>query len=98
MQPNYVIHDSLQDLLLRQPWRRDLSHIPSLPQGLLFVEVEASVTKPERLDIASTNTFKFVFTSNNMARPIKRVLPTTEEEAQRAYECCQAADKLIPLL
>ena len=65
-------------------------------QGLLFVEVEASVTKPERLEIANTNTFTFVFAARNMSRPIKRVLPTTEEEAVRSFGCFQAASKIIP--
>lgn len=67
-------------------------------KGLLFVEVEASVTKPERLEIANTNTFTFVFAARNMSRPIKRVLPTTEEEAIKSYECSQAVIKIIPTL
>ena len=70
-----------------------------MQQGLLFVEVEATVTKPEKLEINTTNTFLFVFLSRDMpGGPIKRVLPTTEEEALRAYECGLAAAKLVPTL
>ncbi len=73
--------------------------VPTTTQSLLFVEVEASVAKPERMEIDTTNTFTFVFevlSSDAMQqqRPVKRVLPTTEEEALRSYECRCAAEGL----
>ena len=55
--------------------------------------------KPEKLEINNTNTFMFVFASHGMSRgPIKRVLPTTEEEALKSFECAQAAAKIAPKL
>ncbi len=50
--------------------------------------------KPEKLLVAVTNTFVFVFSlapSVEGGRPLKRVLPTCDEEALRAWRCHEAA-------
>lgn len=77
------------------------------------MDVEASVSKPEKVDSNTTNTFSFVFevdasapaeagaassagqrpadAQHSTARRLKRVLPTCEEEALRAWACQQDA-------
>lgn len=45
-----------------------------------MVEVEASVTRPEEVSSNQTNTFIFHF-HTQAGRPLKRVLPSTLEEA-----------------
>ena len=51
-------------------------------QNMLIVEVEASVTRPEEVSSHRTNTFLFYFLS---AKPLKRVLPSTLEEAAHLH-------------
>ena len=62
--------------------------------GLVYVEVEANVIKPEKLSVATTNTFVFVFSlapSAEGSKPVRRVLPTCDEEAERAWKCRASA-------
>lgn len=57
-------------------------------EGLMFVEVEALVCKPEKQTIANTNTFLFVFQSKLQdGRKLKRVIPANEEEAIKSWQC-----------
>ena len=57
-------------------------------QGTLHVRVSAAVTRPEQISSDITNTFLFCFEvdldpagSQHGRRALKRVLPSTEEEA-----------------
>ena len=57
-------------------------------QGRLYVRVAAAVTRPEERTSAITNTFLFLFEvqmastgDSSGCRVLKRVLPSTEEEA-----------------
>lgn len=58
-------------------------------QGRVHVEVVASVIQPERGESRVSNTFNFVFgipprlLSNGAAAPLKRVLPSSHEEAAK---------------
>ena len=67
--------------------RRVLYTKPAGPRPLVFVEVDAFVTKPEQREVLNTNTFTFVFTTEPGPEAIKRVLPITEEEGLRAWHC-----------
>lgn len=53
----------------------------------MVVEVEARVTKPEAVESFVTNTFVFVFQLlvQPGGRPLRRVLPTCDEEALRSW-------------
>ncbi|GLC67776.1 hypothetical protein PLESTF_000606200 [Pleodorina starrii] len=59
----------------------------------VVVEVEARVTKPEAVDSFVTNTFTFVYElrarPGGPPLPLKRVLPTCEEEALRCWRARQ---------
>eukprot|EP00955_Chlamydomonas_euryale_P061231 357951-Chlamydomonas_euryale.AAC.6 len=68
----------------------------SLSESLLFVDVVASIAKPEQLDIANTNVFSFVFSVRRGDLP--RVLPDGEVEAARAFECMQAVAEVQRLM
>eukprot|EP00899_Mesostigma_viride_P019886 jgi/Mesvir1/2789/Mv13723-RA.2 len=76
-----------------------LTH-PSLPVGepghLVHVEVKATVMKPEERASHVCNTFEFVFHMKDatlepgqLKATIKRVLPSTEEEARRHLACLE---------
>ncbi|GAX82172.1 hypothetical protein CEUSTIGMA_g9600.t1 [Chlamydomonas eustigma] len=84
----------LRSRILHTTTNRKVSGTDKL-EGLLFVEVEASVTKPEQLSVANSNTFIFVFASRTCNQPLKRMLPTTEEEALAAFECSLAAEQFL---
>ncbi|KAG2496152.1 hypothetical protein HYH03_005754 [Edaphochlamys debaryana] len=71
-------------------------HSENLPgssdKGRVVVEVEARVTKPEQRDSFVTNTFLFAFNvSGPPGKPLqlRRVLPTTDEEAARCWRARQ---------
>lgn len=49
----------------------------------IHVEVTAHVTKPEEMSSAVSNTFNFTFESAGQDGTLRRVVPTTEDEAQR---------------
>ena len=58
----------------------------------MHVQVRALVTQPERVASNITNTFEFVFDvssakedGSTSRRVLKRVLPSTEEEAQQLW-------------
>eukprot|EP00854_Cymbomonas_tetramitiformis_P003833 gene3833-4789_t len=57
--------------------------------GVVHVEVEAFVMTPECVSSALSNTFNFRFRSNKSdgGKCLKRVLPSTEEEARRMMQC-----------
>ena len=70
-------------------------------QATVFAEVVASVTQPERVTSNVSNKLTFVFevsqkhvadtdarkgSTGASPRRIKRVLPATEEEAQKIYQ------------
>jgi acyl-coenzyme A thioesterase 9 len=58
------------------------------PKGEMWIEVGCLVCKPEKQTIANTNTFLFVFQSQPQdGRTLKRVIPATEEEALRSWQC-----------
>jgi acyl-coenzyme A thioesterase 9 len=58
------------------------------PEGVMWIEVDCLVCKPEKQTIANTNTFLFVFQSQPQdGKTLKRVIPATEEEALRSWQC-----------
>eukprot|EP00198_Chlamydomonas_reinhardtii_P000778 XP_001690113.1 thioesterase-like protein [Chlamydomonas reinhardtii] len=60
---------------------------PVFLKARVVVEVEARVTKPEAVESFVTNTFVFVFQLlvQPGGRPLRRVLPTCDEEALRSW-------------
>ena len=58
---------------------------PRPPQGLVSVEVVASVTQPERFNSYTTNTFTFVFAVEwpEARGGLPAILPESKEEAER---------------
>ncbi|KAL4856193.1 Zinc finger MYND domain-containing protein 10 [Chlorella vulgaris] len=87
---------SVGDLMRLKSWVAHTWVAPSAPtQGMAHVQVEASVTQPERRSSVVTNTFNFVFSfeleRDEAGAPIapKRVLPCNEQQALEG--CCVAA-------
>ncbi len=70
------------------------------PQGVMHVEVVAVVTKPEQVRSDVTNTFHFVFSTeeskSSQPKKLKRVLPGTREEAMSILQFAPQ-DELQPM-
>eukprot|EP00892_Ulva_mutabilis_P002977 jgi/Ulvmu1/12680/UM094_0037.1 len=79
---------------------RNLLDHPDGARGQIFVQVEASVNRPEHGTSATTNTFSFTFETDLTANPgapggqgatvrtLKRVLPATEQQACDIEKFC----------
>lgn len=75
-------------------------------QGYVHVEVTASVTMPEKRQSDVTNTFNFLYgvhmsgdSEEEGCRRLKRVLPSTLEEARRLIKYCpEPGRKMSPPL
>ena len=70
------------------------SRLTSCGRPSVDVEVEALVTKPESLRSEVSNTFMFKFDVGdaNEGRAVRRVLPSSREEAAHVWEKCVRPD------